>query len=279
MADHPTRDYERRLVAADDLPLLGKRIIFTTPRDYAGTLSKLLIKRGVCAFWMPTIAIWPLADYSEMDAALDQLNEYNWVAFSSESGIEAFANRCLVKGLNPASLCNTKMAAMKNDGLLLERLGFRLDLKPEASTPEAITAELASRRINRGRILLPVPEVEGIPEPRIIPDWIAGLQEIGMKPHRVPAYQTAAVTSGLDMQLDLLRRGEVDVIAFTSTAEITSLLSLIDNDIDLLNKHIIACNGPGNTRAARELGLKVAIIPKQYDLTGFVFAIEDYFSP
>jgi len=277
VGDSRQPDFEQRLIGAESLPLRGKHILFTTPRDYAGTMAELLIKRGAVIIWMPTIAIWPLEDYSELDAAIDNLAGYDWVAFSSESGIEAFSNRFHARGLKPEAITNTRLAAMKNDGRLLEKLGFRLDLKPRVSTPEAITTGMVKRGFSGQRILLPVPEVIGIPEPRIIPDWVAGLTATGMQPHRVPAYQTVAQTEGLDMQLGLLRRGEIEVIAFTSTAEITSLMALIDQDTDLLNRSILAYNGPGNSRAGRELGLNVDIVPEQYDLPGFVTAIENYF--
>jgi hypothetical protein len=85
-------------VPKEKLPLLGKHVLFTTPRNYAGALGRLLIERGARIVWMPTIEIWPMSDYRELDQAIDHLSDYEWVGFTSENGIEAFLNRLSAKG-------------------------------------------------------------------------------------------------------------------------------------------------------------------------------------
>lgn len=41
----------------DDLPLCGKRVLVTAPRQYAGKLCGLLIEAGACAISLPMIRI------------------------------------------------------------------------------------------------------------------------------------------------------------------------------------------------------------------------------
>ena len=102
-------------MAKENLPLYGKRVLFTTPRNYAGALGKLLLERGARIVWMPTIEIWPMHDYRELDQAIDNLADYAWIGFTSENGIEAYCNRLAAKGIDGRSIKTTKLAAFKAD--------------------------------------------------------------------------------------------------------------------------------------------------------------------
>ena len=48
----------------------------------------------------------------------------------------------------------------------------------------------------RSRILVPVPEVSGVPEPPVVPNFIAGLEKLEMDVVRVGAYATRPVAKG-----------------------------------------------------------------------------------
>ena len=41
MSEIPSIDFEQKLVAPGDMPLLGKKVLFTSPRHYAGSLASL----------------------------------------------------------------------------------------------------------------------------------------------------------------------------------------------------------------------------------------------
>ena len=49
---------------------------------------------------MPTIVIEPMQDYTDLDAAIHKLPEYDWISFTSRNGIEAFFNRLEALGLD-----------------------------------------------------------------------------------------------------------------------------------------------------------------------------------
>jgi len=114
------------LVARQDLPLHGKTILFTTPRNYAGKLGGLLIEHGARPVWMPTIVIEPMRDYAEFDRALTERDRYDWFAFTSRNGIEAFFSRLEALGLVAADFAGVKFAAIGNDARALEAGGIEL---------------------------------------------------------------------------------------------------------------------------------------------------------
>lgn len=269
---------EKTLIAREDLPLFGKRVLFCTPRNYAQKLARLLVARGALPVWTPTIVIEPLAAHDELDDAVRHLSDYDWIAFTSRNGIEAFFARLAALGLDTSALGDIRISALGNDGKLLETHGVSVDLLPAAASTRGVVDELEQRGVTRGRILLPVPEVFGMDEPSVIPDFVGWLEDLGMAPRRVPAYATHRATDGLDVELGLLCGDEIDVVAFTSVAEIDSLLFLLGERGAALGRQTIACYGPVTANGARQRDLRVDIVADNYSaFEGYVEALEDYF--
>jgi len=270
-------DFEQRLVPKEELPLLGKRILYTTPRNYAGALGKLLLERGARIVWMPTVEIWPMSDYRELDQAIDNLSTYDWVGFTSENGIEAFLNRFFAKGLDQKAIKKTKLAAFKSDAKALEKHGIKADLLPDEQSPKGIIDELKQRGVKGGRILVPVPEVVGVKEPYVVPEFIEQLKGMGMIVYRVAAYTTTAVTKGIEIEMRMLCNGEIDIVILTSSAEIFSLLKRLNGNKEVLNKATIAYMGKFTAKTGKEVGLNLDIVPEKYTMRDLVEAMEVYF--
>ena len=273
-------DMEKTLIAREDLPLYGKRILFCTPRNYAQKFARLLTLHGALPVWMPTIVIEPMDDYAEFDEAIRNLNSYQWLAFTSRNGIEAFFDRLDSLGLDSRAVENTRVSALGNDAKALEERGVQVDLLPEHASTSGVVEELARRGENIGRILLPVPEVCGMDEPPVIPDFIAGLESLGMDVHRVPAYATHRVTEGLEPELRMILDGVIDLIAFTSVGEIDSLLFMLGDRRDVLSSHTIACYGPVTAKGARQRGIDADIVSDNYSaFEYFIEAMENFYAP
>jgi len=275
----PMIDFGKVLVSQADLPLFGKRILFCTPRNYAARLSRLLVLRGARPVWMPTIIIEPMQDYSEFDAAIRNLSSYRWLAFTSRNGIEAFFDRLSAIGLDAGILKHTKLAALGNDGKALEERGLKVDCLPAVATTRGIVEELQRRGENNGRILVPVPDVRGMDEPSVIPDFVGWLREAGMDVHRVPAYVTMRVAEGLAAEKRMILDGEVDLIAFTSVGEIESLLYVLGERQDVLENYPMAFYGPMTAGGARQRGLRVDIVAGNSSaFEYYIEAMEKYFT-
>lgn len=273
-------EFEKTLVMREFLPLHLKRILFTTPRNYAAKLARLLVLRGALPVWMPTIVIESMHDYHDFDQAIKNLFDYSWIAFTSRNGIEAFFERLEVLHLDKGVLKNTKLCALGNDAKALQERDITVDLVPPVASTRGIVDELERQGIKSGRILLPVPEVVGMDEPRVIPDLVKWLAGIGMDVHRVPAYTTSRNSDGLSAETRMLLEGEIDIVAFTSAAEIESLLFLLGEKQDILQKIVIACYGPVTAGGATERGVHPTIVSKDFSaLEGFIEAIEEYYLP
>lgn len=267
------------LTPSIQLPLYGKRILVTAPRNYAIRLSAEIIKAGGLPLLMPTIETCWLANFTELDHILNHLDQYNWLAFTSRNGIIAFFHRLQILGIPISTLCNCQLCAVGKDANILLSTAGRVDLTPDEPSPRGIVAELAKiPQIQQQKILVPAPEVRGIPEPDIIPNFVAELNQLGMQVTRVPAYITQSLDKNIyTVELNLLRQGVIDVIAFSSTAEIASFLKMVNTESDYQHC-VVACFGPYTATNAEKLGVNVSIVSSEYSsFAGFATAIANFF--
>ncbi|WP_424096703.1 uroporphyrinogen-III synthase [Moorena producens] len=267
------------LSPSNQLPLYGKRIIVTAPRIYGSRLSQQIINQGGLPIVMPTIETCLLGNSPELDAALRQIHKFDWIAFTSRNGIDAFFERMASLGISTSVLKNCQLSAIGKDAERLSDFGVTADLVPAEASPTGIVTELSNYpTIDQKTILVPIPEVVGIPEPNVIPNFISGLQELGMKVTPVLTYQTRILDKTIyNIELNLIRQGKIDVIAFSSTAEVTAFLTMVNSPQDY-NHCVVACFGPYTAANTEKLGLTVSIVSESYSsFEGFANAIANFF--
>ena len=73
--------------------LIDKRILITRPRAQADELAKALIAQGAQPIFFPVIEIVPPNDFSDLDHALQNLDQYDWLILTSIHGVDAFFKR------------------------------------------------------------------------------------------------------------------------------------------------------------------------------------------
>ncbi|MBD2411900.1 uroporphyrinogen III synthase [Nostoc calcicola FACHB-389] len=268
------------LTPSKKLPLYNKRILVTAPRNYAYRLSEQIIKKGGLPVLMPTIETCYLSNYTQLDTALSQIKEFDWIIFTSRNGITAFFHRMNDLDIPVSVLENCQLCALGKDSESLLSFSGKVDLIPRESGPRGIVAELSKLgRIHEKKVLIPAPEVVSLPEPNVIPNLITDLENLGIEVTRVPSY----VTQGLDknmysIELNLIRQGNINVIAFSSTAEIESFLRMVNCPSDY-EDCAIACFGPYTAANAQNLGVNVSIVSEDYSsFEGFAEAIAKFFA-
>ena len=84
-------------------PLTGIGIAITRPIDQAKKLSALISEAGGTPILFPLIEITPLADYSQFQAVISDIKDYDWAIFISSNAVQNGMPR-LVKVGTPASL-------------------------------------------------------------------------------------------------------------------------------------------------------------------------------
>lgn len=267
------------LFAQKEVPI---SILITSPSGYATRFQKLFEGSALTPIVIPMIETVIPQDCKEMDRLLEQLNDYDYMAFSSRKAIESLALRLQKDSTSRDKLSSVKCCAIGKDAeYLQERLHCTNAVQPDEASPMGIVRKLKEIPNIAGKsIAVLAPKVEGMTEPDVVPNFIHALQELNMKVTRIPAYLTrTADDEALARAIELIRKQKITCIAFTSGTEIEVLLNALGNDTSLLSHTTIACFGPYTAMYAEKKKLKVGIVAKDFSsFEGFVNAIQDYFN-
>ena len=166
---------------------------------------------------------------------------------------------------------------------LIDAVGVRRENVTKSSRPntQAIVDDLETAGA-KSDVLVFVPKViQPLVEPRVVPDFLAGLRRIGCEPRAVPAYETR-VGDDCRVELDLLFGGAIDAIAVSSQAEIQSLCLVApggrDRVVGAITSRGIVVAAHGETTAAGVRaglpGVQVVVSDDSSTFDGMARAIE-----
>jgi uroporphyrinogen III methyltransferase/synthase len=252
----------------ENRPLFGLRIGITRPERQAETEIQRALELGAQPVLMPTIAIGPPENWDAVDRALDSLETYDWLVFTSVNGVQAFLGRLWQRGFDARRLGRTKLAAIgPGTAQVLEQFHLHADLVPDAFRAEALAAALrphvAGKRVlwaraNRGRDVLP-----------------QELRAAGATLEEAVVYQNIDVESLPAAVLAQIEAGELDWIGLSSPSIARSLRHLLTpKALAQLGRSVrLASISPVTTSAAREVGLPIAAEAEAYHWEGIFEAI------
>ncbi|HHX50965.1 MAG TPA: uroporphyrinogen-III C-methyltransferase [Clostridia bacterium] len=256
-------------------PLFGKRIVVTRPREQAEELSNRLADLGGEPVIVPTIAIAPPEDYSLFDQALANIKTYDWVIFTSVNGVKAFFQRIGVKGYDIRKLFGLKIAAIGPvTRRELENYRLLVDYVPTEYRAEAMIEDWKNHDLSGKRFLLPRADIGR----SLLPDF---LRSKGAVVHDVAAYRTIKAKTDYSFLYELLHKGKIHLVTFTSSSTVKHFLDAFSNPNEkaLLKELEVACIGPVTAATARQAGLNVQAVAEEYTIDGLVNAILAYYYP
>jgi uroporphyrinogen III methyltransferase/synthase len=259
----------------DGAALSGKRIVVTRARLQASELVRRLGEFGAEVIEFPTITIEPPRDYAPMDRAIEQLEEYDWLFFTSVNGVEHFFTRLRRLGKNSEAVEKLKVGAIGPEtARRLEQEGVHAGFVPAKYQAEGMLEGLKSAEICGTRILIP----RAAKAREILPDT---LRQWGASVDVVEAYETVLPQSNPTDLGALLQQKQIDMITFTSSSTVSHFLRLFEGDdrVRLLQGVIIACIGPITSQTVVESGLRADIISTEFTIPGLVNAIVKYYQP
>ncbi|MDD4873745.1 MAG: uroporphyrinogen-III C-methyltransferase, partial [Dehalococcoidales bacterium] len=255
-----------RLQWFDNRPLFGKRILVTRARHQASKLSRLLAKSGAIPIELPAIEIQPAADFSELDSAISNLEQYHWIIFTSLNGVEAFWQR--LRNLKKDSRALGKLVVGAIGPATAQALadkGISPDFMPEVYTAEGIIAGLKSYDITGKKILLSRADIADR-------ELVDGLCHLGVDVEEVAAYHTAPATEAIEKARQAIISGEIDVITFTSSSTVSNLVAAFGGETMPIKNIKVACIGPKTAETAVNAGLNVDILAAEQTIPGLFSA-------
>ena len=235
------------------LPLKGRRILVTRPKERAGALSEKLRALGADVTEYPCIATVPLDPCPELEEALGRLSRYEWLAFTSPAGVEAVW-RCLGRlGRDARAFGNIKLAAIGGGtAKALEGHGLSADLVPEVYDARHLGMALAGAA--KARVLI-LRAQEGSPA------LTEALSGAGVSYDDIAVYRTIYQNPRWAELRRALDAGELAYVTFTSASTVKGFVSTVGADADF-GKIVGLCIGEQTAGEAEKHGIPVQVAEK-----------------
>ena len=258
-------DHAPTLSWFQERPLFGTSVLVAGSKQTASKLRGRLSVLGAEVLTQPAIRIADPVDWDPVDTALDQLHQYDWLVFTSGSGVDGFMGRILAQGKDARTLGGIRLAALgKGTAERLKSYHLKPDLSPERVETSALAQTLLEDAPN-GAFLL----VRATGDQPVLADE---LEELGAGVDQVPAYRTVDVDEPNQDVADALKAGEVHWITVTSSPTARSLVRLYG---DLLRTAKIVSISPLTSATLKELGYDPTVLATPHTVDGLVNTLLD----
>ena len=219
----------------EELPLSGWKVLVTRPKELVSRTADMLREKGAEVLELPAIRTVPMEDQSRLYKALDHLEEYQWLVFTSPTGVRVFFEELIRHGKDIRAMGNARLAvigegtkkALKERGLLAEKGN------------EKLTAFLA---------------------------------QAGAVVEDVPTYQTLYEKSQLIDEKKEFETGQISCAVFTSASTVKGFVEGTKG-LDY-SKVKAACIGRQTKAAAESFGMK-AYMSEKATIDSLVKLVED----
>jgi uroporphyrinogen III methyltransferase/synthase len=257
----------------DRQPLFGRRLLVPRPRHQAAGTAEAIRRRAAEPIILPTIEIRPAPDPEALRAAARRVSDYDFCLFTSANGVDCFFEALAQMSLDARAFGRCKVGAIgpKTAEALVPH-GIRADL----TAAEFVGESLAQAILDIGgvrRILIPRARVAREQLPEL-------LRQGGVTVDVVPAYETRPAGNEQKQRLQaLIADNEVDVVMFTSSSTVDSMVEMLGPDAPvLLSRVTLASIGPITTATAARRGLEVAVTAETYTVEGLLDALEKHYA-
>jgi uroporphyrinogen III methyltransferase/synthase len=253
----------------EDRPLFGQKIGITRPIDQAEPQIERAFELGAQPILMPAIKTEPIDDWSEVDATLQRLADFDWLVFTSVNGVQAFLDRLWKQGGDARQLAGVKIATIgTSTAESVARYHLRADLVPDEFRAEMLAKAMAPlvkgqnvlwARASRGREVLP-----------------QELTNAGATVEELVVYQNLDAESFSDEALKALADSQLDWIGLSSPSIARRIATLLPDSARVqLGKTLrIASISPVTSAAANDAGLPIHAEATTYTWEGIFEAIK-----
>lgn len=255
-----------RLRWFEERPLHGRTVVVTRPREQSRSFASALAALGARVVKFPTIRIERPVDPEPLRAAVAELEQYDWIVFTSVNGVERVRDTVEELGRDVRAFSRVRMAAIgPATASSLARLCLRADVVPDEYRAEALVEAIreADTSLGERRILL----ARAAEARDVLPDRLAS---DGASVDEVAAYRTVPDAPDSEAFRRRLAAGEIDWLTFTASSTVRHFVDAVGTD---LGGARVAAIGPITAGTASEHGMTVDVVADQYTVRGLVDAL------
>lgn len=254
--------------------LVGKRVVITRAAAQSEALARELRERGAIPAVVPLVLFDGPEDFASLDAAITQIEQFDWLILTSAQAVRAIMQRCLhlERPLTPtggklriACVGPVTAEAARQAGLTVEHVA-------KTHNGVALANELGGR-LQGLKVLLPRSD-------RANPDLPAALKRYGAHAYEVVAYRTLQPTEMDQQRLTSIAEGEADAVLFFSPSAVQHFVELFGAEklSTLQNRMAIIAVGPVTAAALQGAGVQHALLAKDTTAASVVETLKEYFA-
>jgi uroporphyrinogen III methyltransferase/synthase len=260
------------------LPLTGKTVLVTRSAGQSSHFSRLLQQEGAEVIEMPALVITPPSSWDELDNAIAQLYNFDWLILTSGNGVEYFFERLHAQKKNNRALGTVQIAVVgKKTAASLKAHGLEPDFIPPNFVADSLV-EHFPEPLEGKRVLFPRVESGG----RDV--LVKQITAQGAEVTEVAAYESGCPAQMAPAALAALQQQRVDIITFASSKTVKHFVQLLETSLrgdtqgfppaqSRLQNVCIASIGPQTSITCRQLLGRVDVEAQEYTLEGLIQAI------
>ncbi len=262
-------------------PLAGRTILVTRAALQAAEFARQLESYGARIVFCPVIEIAAPDSYIELDDAIFNLLNFDWVIFMSVNGVEHFMRRLeFTQRYDAIDIDDLRVCAIgEATANRLRDFQIHVDVVPREHKSEGVFIALreylgSANEFHNLRFL--------IPRAAVARDFLPNaLRDAGAQVATVTAYQTVRPIDINRGRVEaMLRGGSIDCVTFTSASSVTNFADFFSPLTlkDLLQDIVIACIGDITAEAAATFNLKTDVLPSAATTEELAKSIALYFT-
>jgi uroporphyrinogen III methyltransferase/synthase len=241
----------------EKMPLGGVKVLLTRPRERSSETAARMRSLGADVLEMPAIRTVKKENNQPLHRALDRIEQYQWLVFTSPAGVRIFFEEMADAHRDVRSLGSIRIAAIgsgtqKELGLH----GLFADLVPEVFDGAHLGEALAQACRGGEQILIPRAQAGG-------QELIEALHRVetsgraGVKIDDISIYDTVYEAGHLVDEKAALESGAVDYVVFTSASTVRGFAAALPG-LDYTKIRAI-CIGRQTEMAAGALGMQTHV--------------------
>jgi len=250
-------------------PLFGQRILITGSKQQSFQLAQSLEELGAVSIMLPTFNVTLPQSWDDLDRALDNLYEYDYIVFSSINSVKYFFRRFAERDKDIRELGAVGLGAIGENTIheLSGRL-LKVDLPSPQEGLEDFFKLVQKKGLKGKRILFPgCRESKG--------QFADFLGKLGNEVITVDTYRI------VDEEIDAQRLRKaivspgIDLVIFTSPISVRNFCSVTRGEPwEKIVRHLkVATVGPLTAREALDFGLQPSIMPERFTVSCLIAAI------
>ncbi len=268
---------DSREVGSSHAPLANKTILVTRSLEQSSKFTTLLQQQGARVVEMPALEITSPSSWVDLDRAIANLAQFQWLILTSANGVNYFFERLTSLGYDARALGGVKIAVVgRKTAAVLQKRHLNPDFIPPDYVADSLVVNFPESLMGQ-KILFPRVETGG----REV--LVRELTSKGAEVIEVAAYQSKCPKQIAPEPWQALKQQQIDVITFASSKTVRNFYQLLQQQLSsdravqsILENVCLASIGPQTSKTCRELLGRFDLEAEEYTLEGLTTAIANY---